>query len=82
MGAMKDSPNPVECHPQPRSTAFRKLSPQSGQQALDILPAQLCARRLSIDGFEDTLMPALHELMISHNDIKVKIALGIAREAG
>jgi hypothetical protein len=27
-------------------------------------------------------MPALHEMMISLNDIAVKIALGIAREAG
>jgi len=79
---MKDSPNPVECHPQPRSTAFRKLSPQCDQQALDILPAQICARRLSIDGFKDTLMPALHDKMISYYDIAVKIALGIAGEAG
>ena len=79
---MKDSPNTVECHPQPRSTAFRKLSPQSDQQALDVLPAQICACRLSKDGFKDTLMPALHEMTISPSDIVVKIALGFAREAG
>ena len=79
---MKDSPNTVECHPQPRSTAFRKLSPQCDQQALDILPAQICARRLSIDGFEDALVPALHKETISHCDIGVKFALQRAWEAG
>ena len=79
---MKDSPDTVECHSWPRSAAFQKLSPQCDQQALDILPGQICASRLSIDGFEDALMPALHETMISLNDIAVKIALGIAREAG
>jgi len=79
---MKDGPDTVQCHSQPRSAAFRKLSPQCDLQALDILPAQICARRLSIDGFEDTLMPALHEMMISPHDIAVKLALGIAREAG
>ena len=79
---MKDSPDAVECLSQPRSAAFGKLSSQCDQQALDILPGQIRARRLSIDSFEDTLMPALHEMMISLNDIAVKIALGIAREAG
>jgi hypothetical protein len=79
---MKHSPDTVECHSQPRSPAFRKLSPQRDQQTLDILPVQICARRLSIDGFEDTVMPALHEMMISLYDIDVKITLGIAREAG
>jgi len=79
---MKDSPDTVECHSQPRSPAFRKFSPQCNQQALDILPGQIRARRLSIDGFKDTLMPALHDKMISYYDIAVKIALGIAGEAG
>ena len=79
---MKHCPDTVECHSQPRSPAFRKFSPQCNQQALDILPGQIRARRLSIDGFEDMLMPALHKVMISPNDIKVKFALGIAREAG
>jgi len=79
---MKHCPDTVECHSQPRSPAFRKLSPQRDQQTLDILPVQTCARRLSIDSFEDTLMPTFHESMISLIDSAVKIALGISGEAG
>ena len=69
---MKHCPDTVECHSQPRSLAFRKLSPQRDQQILDILPDQTCARRLSIDSFEDTLMPTFHESMISLIDSAVK----------
>ena len=79
---MKDCTDPMQSHSQPRSPTFRKLSACRYQHALDVLPGQICARRLSVDGFEGALMLALHKPMISFNDIAVKNALRFAWEAG
>jgi hypothetical protein len=60
MWTMKNGTNAMQANAHSRSAAFRNLSPQCGEERLDLPPLQVAGNRLGKDGFKGGLLFGIH----------------------
>ncbi len=60
MWTMKNGTNATQADAHPRTTAFRNLSSQGGEERLDLPPRQVAGDRLGKDGFKGGLLFGIH----------------------